>query len=298
MKTCVILNPKAGSAGDMHELETALGRLGEVQLRTTDAPGSARRLAHDALDGGAELVVAAGGDGTINEVVNGLAQDFSQAWLGIIPLGTGNDFARSIQLPTDLPAAIETLMAAQTRLVDVVRVTSDAVRYFINVSAGGFSGVLDEKVTDELKRAWGPLAYLRAGAEALPDLTAYRATLTFDDVDERALEVYNVVVANGRYVAGGIPVAPQAELDDGLLDIMLAPAAPVPRLLIETLQILVGRHLDSDLLIFRRARKVRITADPGMWFNVDGELVGNQPATFEVLPRVLRVIVGRENDHE
>ncbi len=185
-------------------------------------------------------------------------------------------------------------MAARTKALDVVRVTSDDVRFFINVSAGGFSGLLDEKVTAEVKRAWGPLAYLRAGAEVLPDLTTYRATFSFDDADERALEVYNVVVANGRYVAGGIPVAPQAKLDDGLLDIMLVPAAPLPQLVIEVPQILVGRHLDSELLIFHQARKVKIAAAPSMWFNVDGELVGNQPATFEALPRMLEVVVGAD----
>lgn len=294
MKTHVILNPKAGTASDAHDLATALRRFGEVQLDTTDAPGSAKALTQAALAAGATLVIAAGGDGTINEVVNGLAQDFGQARLGIIPLGTGNDFARSIQLPTDLEAAIETLMAARTKALDVVRVTSDDVRFFINVSAGGFSGLLDEKATAAVKRTWGPLAYLRAVAEALPDLAAYRVTLSFDDADERTLEIYNVVVANGRYVAGGIPVAPQAKLDDGLLDIMLVPAAPLPQLVIEVPQILVGRHLDSELLIFQQARKVKIAAEPGMWFNVDGELVGNQPATFEVLPQVLEVVVGED----
>jgi len=292
MRAFVILNPAAGSASDAHALGTALRRLGDVQLRTTDVPENAKMLAQAALGEGATLVVAAGGDGTINEVVNGRAQNFSQAPLGVIPFGTGNDFNRSIQLPTDLDAAIEALMVARTRTVDVVQVTSDDVRCFINVSAGGFSGVVDEKVTTEVKRAWGLLASLRAGAEALP--TTYRTTIIFDDSDERTIEVYNIVLANGRYVAGGIPVAPRAELDDGLLDIMLAPAAPLPRLLVEVPQILVGRHLDSDLLSFHRTRKVMIAAEPSMWFNVDGELVGNQPATFEVLPRALEVIVGSD----
>jgi len=125
MKTHVILNPKAGTASDAHDLATALRRFGEVQLDTTDAPGSAQALTQAALAAGATLVVAVGGDGMINEGVNGLAQDFGQARLGIIPLGTGNDFARSIQLPTDLEAAVETFIAARTKVLDVVRVTSD-----------------------------------------------------------------------------------------------------------------------------------------------------------------------------
>ena len=90
-------------------------------------------------------------------------------------------------------------------------------------------------------------------------------------------------------------MAPRAKLDDGLLDIMLVPAAPLPQLVIGVIQILVGRHLDSELLIFHQAHKVKIAAEPSMWFNVDdGELVGNQPATFEALPRVLEVVVGED----
>jgi diacylglycerol kinase (ATP) len=106
------------------------------------------------------------------------------------------------------------------------------------------------------------------------------------------LETYNIVVSNGRYVASGIPVAPQAVLDDGLLDVMIAPATTLPQLAMLVPAVLLGRHADSDLLLFRKVTRVEIECDPPMAFNVDGELMGEGTARFEVVPRALRMIVG------
>lgn len=292
MQTCVILNPHAGSVQDVKHVETAVQRLEGVTVRTTERPGDGLHIAREAIEQGCEFVVAAGGDGTINEVVNGLACHFDRAVLGVLPVGTGNDFARSIDVPTEIDAAVDLLLRRQTRPLDVVRVTSDNVRHFINVSAGGFSGLVDEKLTEELKRSWGPLAYLRSAAEALPDLTDYHTFLTFDDDEQCEVKTYNIVIANACYVAGGIPIAPDALLDDGLVDVLVIPAASMPQLALLVPQVLLGQHLSSDLITFRRARKVRVEARPGMWFNADGELVGNQPATFEVVPKALQVVVG------
>jgi len=147
-----------------------------------------------------------------------------------------------------------------------------------------------------MKRTWGPLAYLRSALEALPDLTDYHTTLAFDDDPPQTIKAYNVIVANGRYAGGGIPVAPRAAIDDGLLDVVVIPVAPLPSLAVLAAQILLGQHLDNELVIARRARQLRLESRPGMWFNTDGELVGNQPARFEVVPRALEVIVGPAND--
>jgi diacylglycerol kinase (ATP) len=238
------------------------------------------------------VVVAAGGDGTINGVVNGIAPLRERTRLGIIPMGTGNDFARSIGVPPNLEQAIDILAAGRERPLDLVQVASDTTRYFINVSSGGFSGLVDEMLTDEMKKTWGPLAYLRSAAAALPDLSAYHASFSFDDGPTEVFPAYNVVVANARFVAGGLLIAPEALVDDGLLDILIVPVASVPQLIALTPQLFLGRHLESNLIIFRRARTLQVDSQPGMWFNVDGELVGNEPAHFEVLPQALRVIVG------
>jgi len=289
--TCVILNPSAGSVHAVDELVKQIEGLPHAEVHRTTKRGSAARLARAALRKGCDLIVAAGGDGTLNEVINGLQENAAETRVGLIPLGTGNDFARTIGLPTDPEAALEVLRAGHTRAVDLVRVTSDKVRYFLNVSAGGFSGLVNEKLTPELKKTWGPLAYLRSAAAALPDLRAYRTTLALDNAESLRLDLYNVVVANGRYVAGGTLIAPEASVDDGLLDIILIQKRSGPELALLAAQAVVGAHLSSEAVVFRRAAKVTVNSKPGMWFNVDGELVGNEPACFEILPRALNFVV-------
>ncbi len=292
MKTCVILNPKAGTALAQEQLAEQLQRLPGLTIAETKQPGDGRRLAAQAVRDGYDLVVAAGGDGSINEVLNGLAEDFSGTTFGILPLGTANDFARTINVPADVPTAVDILLAGHTEQVDVIRYSGDETRYFINVSAGGFSGLVNEALTDEMKQTWGPLSYLRGAAAALPNLTDYRTFIAFDDGPEEKLHLYNIVVANARHVAGGIPIAPVAELNDGLADIVIVPVASLLELAVLGSQILLGGHLSSDLILFRQVRKISVRSEPGIWFNVDGELIGNSPARFEVVPRALKLIVG------
>lgn len=268
-----------------------LKELGLTDLLISQRPEEATEFARRAAETGIELIVSAGGDGTLNEVVNGIAE--SETAIALIPLGTGNDFARSIHIP-DVDTAFAQIESANFRAIDLVRVTSDAVRHFVNVSSGGFSGLVDENLTPEMKQTWGPLAYLRSAAAAFSDLRAYRTEIVLDETQKLEEELYNVIIANGSYVAGGIPIAPSADLSDGLLDIVLLRASSNAALAIVVPQILLGKHLDSDAVVFVRAKRVSLQSKPGMWFNVDGELVGNQPATFEVLPRALRCIVGPE----
>lgn len=292
VKTCIILNPSAGCAGNVEELRQKFQRLTPQEIFVTSEAGHAEKFAREAASAGFELIVAAGGDGTLNEIVNGIADRASKVCVGLVPLGTGNDFARSVEIPTKVDESIELIRSGRTQPFDLVRVTSDRTRYFINVSTGGFSGIVDEKLTPEMKQTWGPLAYLRSAAAALPELRAYETAIVFDDAENISLNLYNVIVGNGRFVAGGIPVAPNAVLDDGLLDIILILERPAPDLAVLAAQALLGKHLSSDSIIYRKAAKVSVQSTPGMWFNVDGELVGNEPAVFEVVPGAIQFIVG------
>ncbi len=291
VKTSIILNPKAGGTDEDDAIATKLRSFPNATLLVTDANTGATQLARAAIADGAELIVAAGGDGTLNQVINGVAEDVERLQIGLIPLGTGNDFARTLGLPDGIDACLELLRAGVTQAIDMVRVTSDEVRYFVNVSAGGFSGTVGEKLTPEIKQTWGPLAYLRCAAEALPELRAYRTEITLDDSTTLPLDLYNVIIANGRYVGGGTLIAPDASLDDGQLDVVLIPQASAGGIALVLAQILAGKHLTSESVVFRRAAKVAVHSTPGMWFNVDGELVGNEPALFEVMPRALRFIM-------
>jgi diacylglycerol kinase (ATP) len=291
VKTCVILNPTAGSAENTEALREKFARLGAHEIKMTVEPGDAQRFAQAAVSNGCDLIVSAGGDGTLNEVVNGVAGRNSPPPVGILPLGTGNDFARSIGLPAKIDDCLEIIARGQTKAIDLVRVTSDEVRYFVNVSAGGFSGLVDERLTPEIKKTWGPLAYLRSAAAALPELRAYKTTIVFDEAETIAMNLYNVIVANGRYVAGGIPVAPEAIINDGLVDVFLIPEKPATELTMVVAQILLGKHVGNEAIVYRRVKKMAVKSKPGMWFNVDGELVGNEPALFEVMPSAMQFIV-------
>jgi diacylglycerol kinase (ATP) len=294
VKTAVIINPKAGSVGSLRSLLKQISRLHPDRHYITRRRGTARQLALRAIREGCRYIIAAGGDGTLNEVVNGIGQSAEKVRLGLLPLGTGNDFARCLRLPTDINENIEILRAGRTRAIDLVRVTSDRIRYFVNVSAGGFSGVVDEKLTARMKKTWGPLAYLRSAAAAFPELQAYRTSVQFGARPPRWHDLYNVIVANGRYIAGGWQIAPAADPSDGFLDVILIKKAPPARLAVLGAMMMLHQHVKSGAVIFRRVRSLSIRSKPGMWFNVDGELVGNEPARFEVIPGALQFVIRRK----
>jgi diacylglycerol kinase (ATP) len=287
----VIFNPNAGSVTDAETVLAQLQRLKPAIVRLTRARGDAEKFAREAVRKKCDYVITAGGDGTLNEVVNGMAPNIGNVRVGLIPLGTGNDFARSVGLPGEIENNIDILVQERSRQVDLVLVRSKRARYFVNVSAGGFSGAVDEKLTPQMKRAWGPLAYVRSAAAALPQLRSYRAVILLDDNQQLSLELYNIIVGNGRFVAGGLPIAPRADLSDGLLDLVLIPNHPAPKLALLAAEILLGKHLSNDGVVFRRAKKIAVRARPVMQFNVDGEPIGNAPATFEIVPRALKFVV-------
>lgn len=293
MKPCVIFNPIAGSVKDVDETLAKLRRIKPATLRVTRRRDDAEKFARQAIRNKCNYIIAAGGDGTLNKVINGIGRRASNACVGLVPLGTGNDFARTLGLPTGIEDNIDILLSRKAMPIDLVRVRSNRIRYFVNVSAGGFGGIVSEKLTPGIKRAWGPLAYVRSAAAALPELHAYRTQLVFDDEEKMSIELYNVVIGNGRFVAGGLPIAPDADLCDGLLDVILIPRGPAPVMALLAAQILLGKHLSSNAIIFRRAKKIAVRSRPGMWFNLDGELVGSAPVTFQVIPQALNFVVNK-----
>jgi diacylglycerol kinase (ATP) len=293
VKPYVIVNPAAGSVTSLQALLTQLHRLNPAKLHVTRAVGDAEKFARAAMRNRYDYIVTAGGDGTLNEVVNGIARRAKDICVGVVPLGTGNDFARALGLPAALESNIDILLSQKTRSIDLVRVKSDRTRFFVNVSAGGFSGLVDGKLTPEIKHIWGPLAYVRGAAAALPHLHAYRTEVVFDKDESLSMDIYNVVIGNGRFVAGGLPIAPDADPADGLLDVILIPKRSVPEMALLAAEIVLGKHLSSNAIIFRRAKTVAVRSRPGMWFNVDGELVGNAPAVFQIMPRAINFVVSK-----
>jgi diacylglycerol kinase (ATP) len=293
MSITIILNPNAGTAGQRSSLFQTIEQRPDITYHVTQQPGQGATLAAEALAAGSELVVAAGGDGTVNEVVNGLAADFRRARLGIIPLGTGNDLARTLAIPADPLEAFELLAAGTERAIDVIQVeTAGKIIYGVNMAIGGFTGQMNERLTDELKSNWGPLSYLIGAVQVMPDLTEYQTTITWEDGTTERLTTLNIAVANGRTAAGGFRVAPRANPEDGLLDVIVVRYDSLPVVAEVATRFVAGTYLEHEQVHYRRTPHVHVASRPGMWFNLDGELLTNEPITCAVLPQALRTIVG------
>lgn len=291
MRVCVVVNPAAGNAEALERLEAlrpvTVWRAGDAQATATLAGRAARE--------GFDRVVAAGGDGTVARVVAGLGPWRERVVLGLLPLGTGNDLARTLGLPPDPLAALDLALGggAERRLDLIeVRVAGGAPRLCVNAAQGGFSGQVDEGLDEDTKAAWGPLAYVRAALSTLPDLTAYEVTLALDGAAPERLDAVNVVVANGKTVGGGVRVAPDADPGDGLLDVVVVRAGSALALAGVGARLVAGNVLASDLVVHRRARRVRLSARPTMPFNADGDLLPPGDLDLVVLPGALRVVSG------
>lgn len=293
MHTCILINPNAGSADAADTVrDTAASRDGVLCWDSLDR-SACTPLVEQAVNQGAECVVAAGGDGTINSVVNAIQQLAADVRLGVIPLGTGNDLARTLALPDDPESALSVAISGPERLIDLFQMdTPEETHYGINVAAGGFSGQVDEVLTSELKASWGPLAYLMGAAQVVPDLQGYETYIAVDDVSKQQIQALNIVVANGRMAAGGQQVAPMANPCDGLLDVVIVRRGTMVELATVATQLVTGSYLESPLVVCERVRHIKIESEPGMWFNIDGELITNEPVSFNVLPGRQRVAVG------
>ncbi len=292
MKPCCILNPNSGSYALFQEILPQVEAAGGLCWHT-EGEGHAELLARQAGIEGFSPVVAVGGDGTVNEVVNGLMHlDAPRPALGILPFGTGNDLARTLCLPLKAGSAVETLLAGRTVPLDVFEVEQDGFkRYGVNVAAGGFSGEVGEALTQEFKKQWGPLAYLLGAINVLPELESYETYLCLDG-EERRVDAFNLFVANGRSVAGGKVVAPLARLDDGLLDVIVVRAGDALDMTALAARFVAGEHMASPFIERHQARTVTIRSTPGLYFNVDGELLSEKPIAFRILPDALSVVAG------
>ncbi len=295
MTLCLITNAGSGSSGAIEALRPQIEAAGAEEW-PSDSPEHSIDLAEKAARSGRfDAVVACGGDGTINEVVNGLMRvpEEQRPTLGILPLGTGNDLVRTLCLPADHAAAFAVLTRGYTIALDVFHLqASDCTRYGVNVAAGGFSGAVGEALTEDLKKRWGPLAYLIGAMQALPALTPFHTTLQMDEGAPFDLDVFNLFVCNGRYVAGGKLVDPDAEVYDGLLDVVVVRTGTGAEMTALAAQFMAGTHHESLMLDQYRARRLTLRSEPGLLFNVDGELVTQQPEVrFDLHPGALRVIV-------
>jgi diacylglycerol kinase (ATP) len=269
----VILNPRARSERAQSLADELAELAPEADLRLTEKAGDARRLAADAAREGFRVVVAAGGDGTVNEVVNGLAG--SETALGVLPLGTMNVFAKEHALPTALAEAWAVARAGVVRHLDLAA-ANDA--HFIQLAGVGLDAQIVKETTWESKRALGPLSYLLSAAH-VASRTPPRIIV---ESDARTCEGSFVLVGNGRYYGSKLIVFPEARPDDGLLDVLIFKNLGYLDIARYLGGIIVGRHTDLSDVEYFQAAEARVRSAEDVPVEVDGELSGTVPVRFRI----------------
>jgi diacylglycerol kinase (ATP) len=298
----VIVNPAAqnGTAGRrwprLAEHARALGL--EIDAVFTEAQGHATELARAAAADGRELVAALGGDGTVNEVVNGLAPSGAAGpELAILPFGTGRDTIRTYGIPKNAKNALELLRSGRTRTIDLGRATfqatggGEASRWYINIGSCGLTGAVAERAERTSKRLGGTPSFLFATVATFAAWHNVPFVVQVDDEAPLELLANNVICANGRAFGGGIKVCPQAEPDDGLLDVLVWGDVGKLDLALNLPRLYRGTHLGHSKVTVLRARRVRVEPARPLPLELDGELPGTTPATFEIAPAALRLRV-------
>jgi diacylglycerol kinase (ATP) len=294
-RRCVIFNPTA--RGDKaRKFRAQLDKIAaESTLKQTTKPGEARKLAAQAVEEGFETIVAAGGDGTINEVLNGIGDapdGFEKSRLGVLPLGTVNVFAREMAIPADLSSAWSIILAGKETRIDLPQVEYAAnggreCRYFAQLAGAGLDARAIELVKWQIKKAVGPLAYVLAGMHALLGPPARIKAAGDKDLCEGAL----VLIGNGRLYGGQFRLFPDANLNDGALDVCVLPKCDWMTLARCSPGLLLNGGLPASATKNFQAEKLTLTSPENSPVQIDGEFVGHLPATFTLQRSRLRVVV-------
>lgn len=293
-RTVVVLNPHAaGSPEFRDDLEQLAGR----HMASLLAPDHWQSALDEAIRYGARRVVVCGGDGTISRVVNALGDDLDGVEIGVVPLGTGNDLARSLGIADwSLETAFDAAVDRPAVLIDLVEVHEsgpDSHRdfRFVNAATGGFGAEVTAALSAEAKQMFGAFAYWLAATSKLIDMRQFTLELTLDQ-EQLKTTAFGLTVANGRFVGGGFPVASQAFLDDGLLDLVVVPPMSSVELLAAGATYVLGMDSAAPGVLTRQVRQLSIRATPPMPFSFDGEPTITLDIALRVLPRVLRVVAG------
>jgi YegS/Rv2252/BmrU family lipid kinase len=314
----VIVNPKSASgatedrwARTASELRTHFGAFNVVFTKGT---GDAIDLALNAALSGRRFIIACGGDGTINEVATGIIRSGTNAELGVLPSGTGGDFRRSLGMPGTTRNAAVALRDGVTRTIDVGKVSFDdldgapAERYFLNVSSIGLAAHVIRRVKSTSSLNWLPAATIRGKANfavsALQEVIGHDPVfirVRIDDSEEKTLQTLAFCVANARYFGGGMMIAPDAKIDDGLLNIVSIGDISTAKILLNAYSLYKGTHQSLPQVDSATASKIEISAvddtNP-IYLETDGELPGQLPATYEIVTAALKVRVPSGQNRE
>lgn len=292
MKTArVIYNPTSGREVFRESLADVLERF-EVNgyitsTHATTKIGDARIAAEKACEIGFDLIVAAGGDGTVNEVVNGMAIFDKRPSLGIIPIGTVNDFAKALQLPTDILEATETILHGMATDIDIGLMNS---KYFINIAGGGKITEVSYEAPSKLKSIIGPLAYYVKGIEMLPKIRSTDVRIEYDnEVFEGKVMLFLLGLTNS--IGGFEKLVPDAKLNDGKFTLIIVEEASIAEIGHIMTLATRGEHLKHPKVHFLKAEEVNISSFEEVQLNLDGEFGGVLPARFTNLRQHLEIRV-------
>jgi diacylglycerol kinase (ATP) len=293
MTVVVVANPTAGHGragtriGQVVSLLNALGV--EHHVRVAESAGDLEHLAHRAAEDGADIVAILGGDGSVGAAVNGLVG--SRAALAVLPAGTGDDFAKAIG-PGKLGAATRLLAAPDIREVDVVKVTAGAQeRYYVNIAGAGFDSEVNETANAMSLKLGGTGTYVAAVLKTLRKFAPAHYEIDLDG-EHISTDAMLVVVGNSRSYGGGMRVLPAAAIDDGVLDVCIVHALSTTAFLRAFPRVFRGTHVSHPKVSMLRGTRVTVEANRRIQVYADGERVGSLPAIFEVVPGVLRLVVG------
>lgn len=305
MKTFFVVNPQSanGATGKRWaELSATIARtLSDCGVEFTRGPMDAARLARTAIKAGYECVVAVGGDGTINEVVNGFFEDGKvinpMATLGVLPRGTGGDFRKTFDWSLDAAEAIKRLSTPQSRALDLGRVDflghdgQPQARYFANICSFGVSGLVDEEVNRTSKAFGGTLSFMWGSLKALSKFRDQKVRVQFDDQESELLSLTTLSVANGKYFGGGMKVAPEADVCDGWFDVVIWSGYDIKDFVLRSKGLYSGAHVNWPGTRVLRARKIVAESDETVLIDCDGEQPGRLPCTMTMLPSAIRLKV-------
>jgi len=301
-KTIFLVNPASanGSTGrrwpELARRAAAAGLEGATLF--SERQGHLAELAREAALDGAELLVVVGGDGSVNEVVNGLAGLGRQPAVAVVPRGTGWDFSRTFGIPRKIDDAVQIALQGDVRTIDLGRASyrawdgSDATAWFANVASAGMSGAIAKRANETTKALGGKASYLWATFAVFSGWEATEIEVAVDG-ERRAGPMFDVVIANGRFFGGGLEICPEAEPDDGLFDVLTI-GDVTKRDLVQTMpKMYRGTHLPHPKAELLRGSSVTVTSETPLPIELDGEQPGTTPVTFEVAAGALRLRVPR-----
>lgn len=292
-KICLVLHRKSANREEVKVAVNHVKRLKQkIRVRIAWNKKDKRRVVKEALQAGATRIIAGGGDGTINDVVNALishgkGKAKAKAALGILPLGTANDFARGFGLPVDdLNEALEVACTGAPRKTDVGKAND---RLFLNVVSGGFGAEVTASTPQDMKKALGGAAYTLMGLAKAMNLKAKTGRLLVPGQAPYEGSMLIMAVGNNRFAGGGFEVAPHADLEDGLLDLSLLSDVPASALAQVVGELKDIKNPDNQYVHYRQLAEFTLEADTPVHFNVDGEPVHTSSMKFSVLPRCLSI---------